>query len=282
MKKLLLAGLLFGSVAVAQESYTVLPYAGYMNYTGTTTKDNGVVGGVYLSVFESPWKTEVDAEHTEIKYQDPIPKLIQTDLTLKVNYYEGYNLAYNLGVHYIDTSDALTDKALIYMAGISYYKTLQYNVGVDLYYSDYSHLKTSPRIYQVSPKAGINFGNYNSAIGSFYFETKVDYIRTGKNKEVNSLKTSYTSVELTLNNYNGNFTTSISGWGGKRSYAVENGGFIVNNIGNEQLSGFKVSESYKFNTTQSLKLEYSYIKFREVENTDAKSNTILASYSYSF
>lgn len=281
MKKLLLAGLLFGSVAMAQQTYyDVLPYAGYINYSGDTIKDKGMVGGVYLSAFQSPWKTEIDAEHTEIKYKDNTPKLTQTDLTLKVNYYEGYNLAYNLGVHYIDTSDALTDKSLIYMAGISYYKTLQYNAGVDLYYSDYSHLKISPTIYQVSPKAGINFGDYNSAIGSFYFETKVDYIRIGKNRRENYLKTSYTSVELTLNNYNGNFTTSISGWGGKRSYAVENGGFIVNNLGNEQTGGFKVSEEYKIDQIQNIKLEYSYTKFKDYG--DAKSNTILASYSYSF
>ena len=279
MKKLVLAGLMFGSVAMAQNSYDLLPYAGYIDYSGTTTKDYGYVGGIYFSSLESPWKIELDAEHTDIKYQDQ-DDLKQSDFTAKLNYYEGYNLAYNMGLHYIDTTDTLTDKGLIYMGGISYYQTLKYNVGMDIYYSDYSNLSTSPTIFQFSPKAGINFGNYNSKIGSFYTEAKLDYIKPSKNKSENYLKSSYTSIEVTLNNYNGKFTTSINGWAGKRAYAIENGGFIVNNLSNEQTGGFKISENYKLDSAQSVKMEYSYTKFKELG--DASSDTILASYNYAF
>ena len=279
MKKLLLAGLVCAS-AIAATSYNVLPYAGYIDYSGTTTKDNGYVGGVYLSAFKSPWKTEVDAEHTKIYYKNSIPTLKQSDFTLKINYYQGYNLAYNLGFHYINSTDNLTDSGKVFMGGILYYQTLKYNAGIDIYYSDYSNLSTSPKIYQISPKAGINFGDYNSKIGSFYAEVKVDYIKPSHNKSENNLKNSYTSIELTLNNYNGNFTTGINGWIGKRSFAVENGGFIVNNIGNEQTGGIKVSESYKIDKVQSVKAEYSYTKFKE--NGNSHSQTLLASYSYNF
>jgi len=279
MRKLLLAGILSVS-AMAATSYTTSIYGGYIDYSGTTTKDEGSVGGIYLSAFESPWKVELDAEHTNIKYKSSIPKLKQTDLTAKINYYQGYNLAYNIGFHYIDTTDKPTDEAKIYMAGILYYKTLKYNAGVDIYYSDYSNLSTSPKLYQISPKAGFNFGNYSSAIGSFYAEAKIDYIAVSKNKDENNLKNSYTSVELTLNNYNGNFTTSISGWSGKRVYAVENNGFVVNNLNNEQKYGFKISENYKIDKAQSVKIEYAHTKFED--NGDSKSNNIIANYSYSF
>ena len=280
MKKLLLSGLFLGSLAIAQTNYNVLPYAGYIDYSGETTKDNGSVVGVYLSALESSWKTELDVEHTIISYNDNTSDLKQNDFTLLVHYYEGYNFDYKLGIHYIDSTDKVTDTGKIFMAGILYYETLKYNVGIDIYYSDYTNQSTSPRLYQVSPKVGFNFGDYNSAIGSFYTEAKVDYIKVGHNREDNDLKNNYTSFELTLNNYNGAFTTSLNGWIGKRSYAIENGGFIVNNIGNEQTGGFKVSESYAINKISSAKLEYAYTTFKDTG--DAKSNTFLASYSYSF
>jgi hypothetical protein len=293
MKKVLLAGLVFGSIAMAQTYYDVLPYAGYLNYGGSTTKDKGYIGGVYFSATQSPWKTEIDAEHTNISYKSQTetdkfgrtttttqPDLKQTDLTLKVNYYQGDDLVYNAGLHYINTTDTLTDNAKIYMAGVLYYKTAKCNAGIDVYYSDYSNLSISPKLYQISPKVGMNFGDYNSNIGSFYAQAKIDYIKPIKNRSENDLRNSYTSLELNLNNYYGKFTTSINGWIGKRAYAVENSGFIVNNIGNEQTGGMKIAESYKLDKTQSIKFEYSYTKFKD--NGNSHLNTYLVSYNYGF
>jgi len=280
MKKLVLSGLLFGSLAMAATSYDVLPYAGYIDYSGSTTKDNGSVFGVYISAFESPWKTELDLEHTTISYNNNTTDLTQNDFTGIVHYYQGYNLDYKLGMHYVDSTDKLTDKGLVFIAGILYYKTLKYNAGVDVYYSDYSNQSTSPGLYQISPKAGINFGNYNSKIGSFYAEGKIDFIKVGHNREENGLKNNYTSIEATLNNYNGAFTTSVSGWIGKRVFAVENSGFIVNNLADEQTGGIKVSESYKIDKASLAKVEYSHTKFKE--NGNSSSNTFLVSYSYNF
>jgi hypothetical protein len=283
MKKLVLAGLLgLGSLVMAQTYYSALPYAGVINYSGDTAKDNGYVGGVYFSAFKSPYKVELDAEHTQIKYKDNTPTLNQSDFTGIFHYYQGYNLDYKLGIHYISSDDKLTDKAKIFTAGILYYKTLKYNTGIDLYYSDYSNLSTSPKLWQISPKAGINFGNYYSKIGSFYAEAKIDYIHPSKNKDENNLKSSYTSGEFSLSNYKGAFTTKLSGWIGKRVFAVDNGGFIVNNLTSEQKFGAKVSESYKIDKKSNIKIEYSYTKFDGDTSGNAHSNTYLASYNYNF
>jgi hypothetical protein len=280
MKKLVLAGLLgLGSLVMAQTYYSALPYAGAINYSGTTTKDNGYVGGIYLSAFQSPYKTELDIEHTRIKYKDNT-HLNQTDFTALIHYYQGYNLDYKIGIHHIISDDSLTDRANIYLAGILFYKTLKYNSGVDIYYSDYSNTSTSPKVWQLTPKAGINFGNYYSKIGSFYAEAKIDYIHPTTHKNENNLKNSYTSAELSLANYNGAFTTKISGWIGKRAFEVDNGGFIVNNLSSTQKNGVKFSESYKINKQSNIKVEYSYTKF--VEYGNAHSNTYLASYNYNF
>jgi len=283
MKKLVLAGLLgIGSLVMAQTYYSVLPYVATINYSGDTTKNNGYVGGVYLSALESPYKVELDAEHTQIKYTNNTPTLNQNDFTGIIHYYQGYNLDYKVGMHHISSDDKLTDKANIYLAGILYYQTLKYNAGVDLYYSDYSNLSTSPKIWQISPKAGVNFGNYYSKIGSFYAQAKIDYIHPTSNKDENKLKSNYTSAELSLSNYKGAFTTKFSGWMGKRAFEVDNGGFIVNNLTKTQKAGAKISESYKINKKSNVKIEYSYTKFNGDTSETAHSNTYLASYNYNF
>jgi hypothetical protein len=281
MKKLLLTGLIgLGSLTMAQTYYSILTYAGTLTYSGGTTKDNGIVGGIYVSAFKSPYKVELDAEHTKIKYKNNNPTLKQTDLTAIIHYYQGHNLDYKVGIHHILSDDKLTDKANIFAVGILYYKMYTYNTGVDIYYSDYSNLSTSPTLWQITPKAGISFGVYNSKIGSFYAEAKLDYIKPIKNKDENNLKNSYTSGELSLTNYNGNFQTKISGWIGRRSFAVDNGGFVVNNLTSTQKSGAKISELYKINKKSNVKIEYSFTRFEESANS--YSRTYLASYSYSF
>ena len=254
--------------------YTLLPYIGIIDYSKGTTKKDGYVKGIYFSIFNSPFKTEIDVEQTSISYKDNTSDLSQNDFTFLEHYYQGYNLDYKLGVHYIDSTDKLTDGGMIYILGILYYKTLLYNYGIDVYYSNYSNLDTSPKILQFTPKAGFNFGNYYSLFGSFYIEVAIDYI---ENLDIDK---TYKSTSLKINNYNGNYTTSISFWNGDRVYAVENGGFVVNNIGEVQTKGFKFSESYKLSKKSLIKFEYSNTTF--VETGDAESRVYVLSYSYSF
>jgi hypothetical protein len=281
MKKIFLVGTLFSSLLFANASYyTSLPYLGYIKYTGTTAKKDGNVKGVYFSIFKSPWKVEFDVEGTTITYKDSTADLAQGDFSMFLTYYKGYNLAYNFGVHYIDSTDLLTDGGQVYKLGMLCYKSYEWNKGIDVYYSNYTNLSTSPKLIQISPKIGFNFGDYYSSIGSFYVETKIDYIKVLENQAINNLSKVYRSIDLTLNNYNGKFTTSFNGWVGKRSFAVENGGFIVNNIGDEQNGGFKIAEEYKVNKVQSFKLEYSYTKFKE--NGNSATRTYLLSFNYGF
>jgi len=254
--------------------YTFLPYVGMLDYSKNTTKDEGYVSGIYFSIFDSPFKTEIDIEQTSISYTDTTSDLAQGDFSLLVHYYKGYNLDYKMGMHYIDSTDTQTDGGMIYTLGILYYKTLSYNYGLDIHYSDYSNLDTSPKILQFTPKVGFNFGNYYSFFGSFYAEAKYYYIQ---NLDTDN---TYSSSSFELSNYNGKFTTTIGFWSGERIYAVDNGGFIVNNLSNKQTEGFKFSESYKINKISSIKFEYSNTKFEE--SGEAESSLYLLSYSYSF
>jgi len=251
-----------------------LPYVGMINYLKDTTKEKGYVEGLYFSIFDFPFKTEMDVEQTSIIYKDDTPDLYQGDFTLMVNYYTGNNLAYKTGIHYIDSTDLETDGGMVFALGALYYKMYEYNYGLDLYYSYYSNVETAPKIFQITPKAGFNFGNYYSFLGSFYLEAKVDYIENLDTSDT------YFSNSVKISNYKGKFTTTFSYWNGERVYAVENGGFVVNNLNELQTGGIKFSENYKISKSISLKFTYAKTKFKDIG--DAESDLYLLSYSYSF
>jgi hypothetical protein len=277
---------LVGSLAFGSEN-AFLPYGGVINYSGSTTRDKGNVLGMYMSSYGAPYKTELDLGHTTISYNDGSPDLKQTDFTGIIDCYQGYNWVYKGGIHYISSDDSLTNKGKIFIAGATYYKANKYNMGMDVYYSDYDNESDSPKVWQFTPKAGISFGQYNSDLGSFYAEVKLDYINLTQSvtttKTVGNIMTnttttttttfkgSYASSQISLSNYKGAFTTSVAFWGGERVYAVDNGGFVVNNLSDKQKGGFKFSEAYKINNKSSVKFEYVYTKFDgELGNSQSK------------
>lgn len=290
MKKVLVAiassGLLLagGSVVkpiVIPTITTVMPYSAYIKYGGGTTKNHGFVAGLYTSVKKGLNKAELNLEHTKIYYNSSSTrsKLDQSDLTFIYTRYQGYNLLYKAGFHYIASGDTQTDNGKVFMLGASYYKYLKYNVGANLYYSDYHNSTPSLHIWQLNPHAGYNFGNYYSSIGSFYLQADYNYIHIN-NATSHSLNNNYHSFGLSLSNYNGPWTTTISGWIGKRVYMVDNGGFTVYNLGEEYKAGIKLSTQYAISSKSSIKAQYEYSKFKDVSN--AHSNTFLLSYTHTF
>jgi len=221
---------------------------------------------------------ELDAESTNIVYKDytNTPDWDQTDLTALIHCFRGYNWDIKLGIHNIfidqDNNSDHYDKVLI--AGLLYYKYLKYNVGVDYYYSTYDGFN----VQQITPKMGVNLGNYYSPMGSFYLEGKVNYIHVSDNATNND---NYTNIDLKLQNYKGRWVTEISGSVGKNTYKVANGGFVVYNLSDEYKYSFGGSVKYFVNKTLSLKIGISRSKYT-VNNNDAYANTYAISISKFF
>ena len=286
MKKIISLGLVTGSLFGA----SIMPYGAYLKYDNST-KDKGYIGGVYISDFKSPYKFELDLEATKIKYNpvtttttstDPTTgqqttttttttpsDYNQQDITLIGHKYVGYNLDYKLGLHSLFTDDS---NSYIFIGGVLYYKTLDYNYGCDLYVGKYKGFNT----YQLTPKGGINFGDYNSQYGSFYFEAKANIIKISK--ENIAPKQNYTNFDLKLQNFKGPFTTTLSVNFGKNAYKVAKDGFSVYNLGEEYKGGYELSENYKFSQTSSIKVGISKSSFNE----DSNSYVYLLSYSTTF
>ncbi|ADV46782.1 hypothetical protein [Nitratifractor salsuginis] len=284
-----LSMMLLGSLSLAfagpKTMTTVLPYAGYIDYSSGSDKSSAVVGGLYASIYRAPNKLELAVEHTRIKYRHNLPNLNQTDLTAIYTRYRGYHLAYKIGAHYIDSDDKVTDGAFTGILGVNWYNYLHYNIGLDAYATHY-HNDASGRtwdsmnVWQFRPYAGYNFGTYASTMGSFYLEAEYNgiFIPDAGAKGYNS---SYHSAGLSLYHYKGKWTHMIKGWVGQKIYSVNNGGFTVYNLGELYKGGVSASVSYAIRPNTSLKLQYEYSRFEHLGNK-AHSNSIVAMVSHTF
>jgi len=275
MKKILSIALI-SSFSLAT-GFTIMPYGAYINYAKNTVKDYGYVGGVYFSKFKSPFKIELDAEATKITYKDNTPDWNQQNLVGVIHFYRGYNWDFKVGMNniFIDQDNNPDKYDAVYFGGILYYKYLKYNVGVDYYYSKYDDF----HINQITPKVGVNFGNYYSSMGSFYFETKVNYIRISGN--AGTKKDNYTNVDIKLQNYQGKWMTELKGDFGKNAYKVADDGFVVYNLGNEYKYGAGININYYINKLDSFKIGVDISKFEE-NNKNAYSTIYSISFSRFF
>jgi len=282
MIKYVVSSLLAFVFVFAESPVSFSVYGGGLKFNNSK-KTTGNVAGVYVMGFDSPLKAEASIEHTNINQKDDNDTIKQTDYTLLLHFFEGYNFAYKIGVHKIATNDALTKDGVIWALGGMYYKLGKYEMKTSIYYSDYSNLSTSPKVIQVSPSAGFAYGSFYAKKPAFYISMKVDYIHPTKNRKENNLKSSYLSTSFNIVNHFNQFTTVFHKWYGRRVLAVENEGFIVNNNTDEQLGGFLLSENYQYDKNQNFKLAYSYTTFKEDNNDKiSNSNLFLLSYLYNF
>ena len=275
MKKLLSIAVI-ASLGISA-NINLMPYANYLNYSGSTTKKDGGLAGIYGSYLKSPFKIEMDVEATKLKYNNNTPNYNQHDFTLVGSYFYKNNLTFRAGIHNIWVNQADNDASYqkVLFSGVDYYQYLKYNVGVNVYYSTYRHFNVS----QITPKAGYNFGNYYSDAGSFYAEIKADYIHIS---EANyAPKQHYTDVDMKLQNFKGPWTTTLNFSGGKNAYKVANDGFVVYNLGDEYKYSGGLSVNYKFQKTNNIKVSFSRAKFAE-NNKDAYSSSYGLSYLKSF
>ena len=281
MKKLLSIALI-ASLGFSA-NLTIMPYGSYIDYTKNSVKDEAFDGGVYASCFKWPFKVELDGEYLKINYRNStfIPNYYEKDLTFVGHYFIGNHYQIKLGIRnmFIDQKYNSDDYDKVLIGGVSYYKYLKYNVGIDYYYSTYDGFHVS----QITPKAGVYFGNYYSYMGSFYLNGDVNFINVSDKKAAGTKNNGYVNGDISLTNYQGPWATTIKGSIGVNTYKVANGGFVVYNLGEEYHYSYGLDVSYRLNKRSSFKIGYDRSKFKNTTtNKKAFSNVYVASFTYSF
>jgi hypothetical protein len=276
MRKIVLSIALLGSLALAQTNYTLIPYGKVNIYSGDSEKDYGTSAGIYLSGQENPYETIIAAEGKKVVYKNKSSNddISQTDIMgmLKFNVTDIFN--FRIGIHHIVSTDNLTDGGNTFIGGIKLNNnSLDFDLNV--YYTNYDNL-VNLNITQLSPEVGFN-------LGSNYIKIKGDFINIENSNRVAGLKDSYISTEITFKHQIGIFETSLSGWLGKRIFAVSNNGFTINNISDEEKGGIYISGNMQLDNFSSLEVGYSYTKFEEIKSAnDGSKNSLNIAYSYKF
>ena len=93
-------------------AYDLTPYFAYVNYQNST-KDYSTVVGSYFSALFSPYKVELNGSYYYQKNRDST-SYKQTDISLILTYFKGYNLLFRGGIHNIFTSGSKDVSVPIY------------------------------------------------------------------------------------------------------------------------------------------------------------------------
>ena len=289
MKKLAVSVAL--SLSLFADSNILLPYGGYIDYSGTTQRDNAFVVGLYGSTYKSPFKLELAVEHMRMTYTDDTPTYKQNSLAALAHFYRGYNWDFRFGTNLFFVNQGDRDETQkVFIAGATYYQAYDYNFAADLYYSDYNDF----HVWQVSPKIGKTLGGRQSSQEYYYIEAGMDYISVSDNA---AKQDNYITFNAKLQSFKGPWTTTIFGNVGKNSFRVAQTGFEVYNLGEEYRYSLGVSVARALGAKSSLRLSFTHASFYETRyfdtfgfmqkkftetNNDVSSNAFIVSYTRSF
>jgi len=280
MKKLLSITLL--ATLGFSANITIVPYGSYITYSNKSIKDDGSIGGAYISYFKFPFKLEINAGFTNITYKNKynIPNWNQKDLTTIIHFYQGANWDIKAGIHniYINQNNNPDNYDKVLFGGILYYKYGKYNMGVDYYHSYYDK---NFRVNQYTLKVGFKTGNKDDLNGIFYTELKMNFINSSKKIGVNN-KNNFTNAEIKIQNFKNNFISEIHGSIGENAYKVANNGFVVYNLGEEYkyTAGFKIT--YLIDKTTSIGVGFDTGKYKTNINQNVYTNTYSIFFSKNF
>lgn len=273
--------------AIIHAQSDIVLYGGILDYSDSI-KEHAWFSGAY---FQQSWtadRLELSYERLEIAYKDANASgLIQNDITAVWTHYLSDEYLTRFGVHYVDSSDQPSDGGFSLFTGMKYFEGHSFDLGVDAYYSYYSEFTSDDlssnglQVIQIKPSVGLSYGDYYSAIGSFYTSVYYDYIRPDDDG-YSSLEKDYHSIGVLLKNFNGRWTTTIGGWIGKQVFAMQKDGFVMYNLAEAHRSGAEVSLHHMFSDQTGIKVQYGYDSFKEFDFGYASSSAVSGFLNYRF
>ncbi len=282
---------------VASEINTVTPFAGYVGYGDNSVKENGFYGGVYMSRKDMQQQLDIQYSYLKLDYKDNTQTFGQNDFTFVYSNYSVQNYILKGGVHYIDSDDYLTDGGMVFFGGVRYYEKESFDIGIDGYYSNYGNFSPTLNVWQLTPSVGKYLHTRQS--GDFYLNLQYFYITFEESNIVETVNSHSArpnmhtirsvaeydnnnhSVQLSVTNYYGKFTTTGYVWGGKQAYAVRNGGFTVYNLAEIHNGGAGLIIDYKIKESLGFSFDLAYEKFTDTETAE-DTNMLAAGLSFSY
>lgn len=252
-------GIFVGSTAQSQTRFDGIIYSTPLCYDHSEYKENGLVNGVY-GFFGHGLKHSFEAalDYTTINFATDFT-VKQWDATLAYTYYHGLNQTYRAGVHYINTNSDWTNHAVTFLAGLNRYSYAKWNAGLSVYATRYSNYDPDFTALQITPAVGFYFGK-----GRLYSETSASWIHLTEEVGINLDTQNFLSVEQELSYFWKKFTFNAWGWGGRQAFAVHNDGFVVFNVAEKHLGGWRVSSTYQLTPKMNFTLGFQAAYFSDI------------------
>lgn len=268
---------------------TIKPYAGYIQYDtdGTkSTKDSGVLGGVYMSHGDLGYLVEFDVGYTQVKYKSSTGNsdITQLDMTLAYSkFYTNYML--KGGVHYINSSDVALGNGIAFIGAVGGYKWSgydKYSYGLETYYTYYADAQNSTggtqkvNLFQLTPyftySKAININTRNN------IDFRVNHIIA--NDYTQKSYTSYQISDTIL--YKKFFLTAKVSFGEMKSGLLD-GGHTAYNTQDLIKTGYGIKVGYIAKPNLSFDIGFSSNVVQEDGlTTDGTTSVISASLNYTF
>ena len=281
MKKSFTTLALITMASIAQPIFTTTPYYSYTKYSDQF-KENSNGMGIYASLYNYPHQVEFSIDYTNIKFKQNIPKYEQTEMTGVYSYFLNKNLFLKGGLHFVASDYRPSNEGLATIISGADYKLDNSNYGLELFYSNYAkYTPKSLKITQAHPYFKYHFSPKDKIFGSFDLMADFNYIKPSKSYLYQDVKDSYGSTGLKLTNSNGNWSTSVEKWIGKRAFALEDGGFTLYNLSQIYTGGYGAGITYHIKDKASIKLKYNRKNYIDY-NKKGHSDGISSSFSYTW
>jgi hypothetical protein len=244
---LLITNLPVPAAVAADKNYFYLStYSTPFFYHNSLTKKNGISVGTY-GYFSSPGHF-LEGKLNYSDYEFSSSRISGYDAVLSYTNYQLANTGLKIGTNLLGTSYADNDQGAVLFTGVKYFTSFNINLGVDFYTSFYRMYNNQQPVFQFTPSAGIN-------IGDFYLETKGYYIKLPEEAIIENKDMLSVEGALTYS-YNNLFSIEGSGWIGDQAFAVRNSGFTVYNVPEKHFAGYGLAFNYSF--SKQLKASVSW------------------------
>ena len=268
---------------------TVKPYTGYIIYDtdgAKSTKDSGVLGGVYLSHGDLDYLMEFDVGYTQVKYKSSTGNsdITQLDMTLAYSkFYTNYML--KGGLHYINSTDVALGNGIAFIGAVGGYKWVgydKYSYGLEAYYTYYADAQNSTggtqkvNLFQLTP-----YLTYSKAI-NINTRNNIDF-RVNHIIANDYTQTSYTAYQISDTLFYKKFFLTARVSFGEMKSGLLDGGHTAYNTKDLIKSGYGIKLGYIAKPNLSFDIGFaSNIVQEDGLTTEGTTSVVSASLNYTF
>ncbi len=257
--------------ASAQSQWDGLLHGSAISYQDSGVKDGAYSAGFY-GTYGTGWKhlVEVGATRTGIDYLDG-STLHQTDVTAAYSRF-GARASGRVGVHFIATSDSLTDRGLVVFGGASLYEVGEWSAGAEVALSRYPAYDDGLVVSQLAPSIGLTA--YST--GSLVVGVTLRGYGIRLSEDVGLGDTDYLSAEGALSVTAGPVTLSGYAWGGEQAFAVRTGGFTAFNLAELHTGGYGGGIRWVMTPRSALSAGLYLERFQDLGSVDEARSRIVS------